>query len=197
MKEDTKTELVLKNQSAGSIIRSEGNDNLNLNLNPTHTDYSTYQYVSGSLPYGVFPHNTSGYVSYRPQTRRDMHSGEGRPMNPSMSPSTRLWWPHTPTPQLTQARVAASPVVFSLTIDLDMRHTGHRLAGICVLAKLDPCIRAYTQVPFLWWPPTPTPQLTRARVAASPLVFSLIIYLDMCPTSHRLAGICILGKVDP
>ena len=145
MKEDTKTELVLKNQSAGSI-RSERNDSLNLNLNPTHTNYSTYQYVRGSLPYGVFPHNTSGYVSYRPQTRRDMHSGEGRPMNPSMSPSTRLWWPHTPTPQLTQARVAASPVVFSLTIDLDMRHTGHRLAGICVLAKLDPCIRAYTHI---------------------------------------------------
>ena len=41
MKEDTKTELVLKNQSAGSI-RSEGNDNLNLNLNPTHTDVGPY-----------------------------------------------------------------------------------------------------------------------------------------------------------
>ena len=91
MKEDTKTELVLKNQSAGSI-RSEGNDNLNLNLNPTyaHTDYSTYQYVSGGFPCGVFPHNTSGYVSYRPQTRQDMRSGKVRPMHPSIYPSTLL-----------------------------------------------------------------------------------------------------------
>ena len=137
MKEDTKTELVLKNQSAGSI-RSEGNDNLNLNLNPTHTDYSTYQYVSGGFPCGVFPHNTSGYVSYRPQTRQDMHSREGRHMNPSMSPSARLWWPHTPTPQLTRVRVASSPEVFSIIIYLDMCLTGHKLAGICILGKVNP-----------------------------------------------------------
>ena len=107
----------------------------------------------------------------------------------------RLWWPPTPTPQLTRARVGASSVVFSLIIYLDMCPTGHRLAGICVLAKLDPCIRACPLVPRLWWPPTPTPQLTRARVAASSVVFSLIIYLDMCPTGHRVAGVCVLAKL--
>ena len=104
-------------------------------------------------------------------------------------------WKSYPTPQPTRARVDASPEVFSLIIYLDMCPTGHSLPGIRFLAKLDPCTRACPQVPRLWWTPTPTPQLTRARVAASPVVFSLIAYIDICFTRHRVAGVCALAKL--